>query len=107
VFCSDIANNGSDCFSTAGLNVYNVFNFPQPFPFWHISWEENSSAQGIFSTDGGAPDSGSGYVFPSIEIASLTSVPETPAWAMMIIGFAALGFAALRRERRRAELRAA
>jgi hypothetical protein len=96
-FCSDIANNGSDCFHTAGLNVDNIFHSPpQPVPTWHISWEENSSAQGIFATDGEAQDSGSGFVFPSIEIASL-AVPEPPAWAMMIIGLAGLGFAANRR----------
>ena len=72
------------------------FSPPQPVPTWHISWEENSSAQGIFATDGEAQDSGSGFVFPSIEIASL-AVPEPPAWAMMIIGLAGLGFAANRR----------
>ena len=50
-FCSDISNNGSDCFNTAGLNVDNIFHSPpQPFPISHISWEENSSAQGIFAT---------------------------------------------------------
>ena len=102
-FCSDISNNGSDCFSTAGLNVYNIdHGGPQPFPLWHISWEENSSAQGIFSTDGSAP----GNVFPVIEIAS-AAVPEPPVWAMMIVGFAGLGFAAHRRQRRAAHVRAA
>ena len=101
-FCSDIANNGSDCFNTAGLNVDNIFHGPdQPSPFWHISWEENSSAQGIFATDGEAQDSGSGFVFPSIEIASL-AVPEPPVWSMMIIGFAGLGFAANRGRRHNA-----
>jgi hypothetical protein len=92
-FCSDISNNGSDCFNTAGLNVDNVFHGPpQPFPISHISWEENSSAQGIFSTVL-TPQDG---VFPSIEIASLAAVPEPPVWAMMIVGFAGCGFAALR-----------
>jgi hypothetical protein len=101
-FCSDISNNGSDCFSTAGLNVDNRLEGPdQPFPFWHISWEENSSAEGIFSTDGGAPDNpnGPGFVFPVVEVASLAA-PEPPAWAMMIVGFAGLGFVAHRRRRR-------
>ena len=99
-FCSDIANNGSDCFKTAGLNVDNIFHSPpQPVPTWHISWEENSSAEGIFSTDGEAQDSGSGFVFPAIEIASLAAVPEPPVWAMMIVGLAGCGFAANRRRR--------
>jgi hypothetical protein len=109
-FCSDISNNGSDCFSTAGLNVDNIFHSPpQPVPSWHISWEENSSAEGIFSTDGEAEENptGSGFVFPAIEIASLAAVPEPPAWAMMIIGFAACGFAANRRRRHHTKLRAA
>jgi hypothetical protein len=107
-FCSDISNNGSDCFSTAGLNVDNIFHSPpQPVPAWHISWEENSSAEGIFATDGEAQDSGSGFVFPSIEIASLAAVPEPPVWAMMIIGFAGCGFAALRARRHKTKLRSA
>jgi hypothetical protein len=104
-FCSDISNNGSDCFSTAGLNVDNIFHGPdQPSPFWHVSWEENSSAQGIFATDGEAQDSptGSGFVFPSIEIASFAAVPEPPVWAMMIIGLAGCGFAVNRRRRHNA-----
>jgi hypothetical protein len=101
-FCSDAANNGADCFPTAGLDVGNNFHGgPQPFPAWHIAWEEISSAEGIFSTDGGAPDNpnGPGFIFPSIEIASL-AVPEPPVWALAIIGFAGLGFADLRRRRR-------
>jgi MYXO-CTERM domain-containing protein len=69
---------------------------------WHIAWEEISSAEGIFSTDGQ-----DGEIFPSIKIASLTSVPKPPAWAMMIVGFAGFGFAALRRRRRAAHVRAA
>jgi hypothetical protein len=109
-FCSDISNNGSDCFSTAGLNVDNIFHSPpQPVPFWHISWEENSSAEGIFSTDGeaqGSP-SGSGFVFPAIAVASLAAAPEPPVWAMMISGFAGCGFAALRARRHKAKLRPA
>jgi PEP-CTERM motif len=77
----------------------------QPFPYWHISWEENSSAIGKYSTDGGAPDNpnGPGYEFPVVEL----TVPEPSAWAMMFIGFAGLGFAAHRRQRRKAELPAA
>ena len=97
-FCSNISNNGSDCFDTAGLNVDNIFHSPpQPFPIWRISWEENSSAEGIFATVGGAPNG----VFPSIEIASLAATPEEPVWAMMIVGFAGCGFVALRARRRR------
>jgi hypothetical protein len=91
-FCSAIANNGSDCFSTAGLNI-NDMKPDQAPAIWHIAWEEISSAEGIFSTDGQG-----GQIFPSIEIASL-AVPEPPAWAMMIIGLAGLGFAANRRRR--------
>ena len=103
-FCSDISNNGADCFSTAGLNVYNIdHGGPQPFPFWHISWEENSSAEGVFSTDGGAP----GDVFPVMEVASLTSVPEMSAWAMMIFGFAGLGLTALWRHRHKPKVQPA
>ena len=93
-FCSDIANNGSDCFPTAGLNVSDMKPDQAP-PIWHIAWEENSSAEGIFSTDGQG-----GQIFPSIEIASL-AVPEPPVWATMILGFAGLGFAAQRRQRQR------
>jgi hypothetical protein len=109
-FCSDISNNGSDCFSTAGLNIDNIFHSPpQPVPSWHISWEENSSAEGIFSTDGEAQASptGSGFVFPAIAVAALAAVPESPVWAMMIIGLAGCGFAANRRRRRHAKLGAA
>ncbi len=105
-FCSDIANNGSDCFKTAGLNVDNILEGPdQGSPYYHISWEEKSSAIGKYSTDGGAPDNpnGPGYEFPVIEL----TVPEPPAWAMMIIGFAGLGFAAHRRQRHGPKLRTA
>jgi hypothetical protein len=109
-FCSDATNNGADCFPTAGLDVGNNFNGgPQPFPFWHIAWQEISSAEGIFSTDGGAPDNpnGPGFIFPSIEIASASGVPEPSTWAMMIVGFAGLGFAALPRRRHKGNFRAA
>ena len=94
-FCSDIANNGADCFPTAGLNVYNLQRGDQLPPTWYIAWVENSSAEGTFSTDaatGFSPD-------PAIELAAIAA-PEPPAWAMMIIGFAGLGFAAHRRQRR-------
>jgi hypothetical protein len=100
-FCSDIANNGSDGFSTAGLNV-DVIYHGQGLPVSRISWEENSSAEGIFSTVNTAQDG----VFPSVEIASL-AVLEPPVWAIMIIGFAGLGFAAHRRQTRAAHVRAA
>jgi PEP-CTERM motif len=99
-FCSAIANNGSDCFSTAGLNVNDVKPDQAP-AIWHIAWEEKSSAEGTFSTNGQG-----GQIFPPIEIASL-AVPEPSVWAMMIIGFAGLGFAAHRRQRRAADVRAA
>ena len=108
-FCSDIANNGSDCFKTAGLNVDNRLEGPdQGVPSYHISWEENSSAEGKYSTDGGAPDNpnGPGFIFPSIEVAAIAA-PETPAWTMMIIGFAGLGLAAHRRRRHSAKPRTA
>jgi PEP-CTERM motif len=66
------------------------------------AWEENSSAQGIFSTDGGGA-----FPIPSIEIASRAAAPEPSVWAMMILGFAGCGFAALRRRRHEAKLRPA
>jgi hypothetical protein len=101
-FCSDISNNGSDCFNMAGLNVDNVFHGPpQPFPISHISWEENSSAEGIFSTVSEPQDG----VFPSIEIASLAAAPVPPVWGMMIVGFAGCGFVALRGRRHETKLR--
>ena len=89
-FCSAIANNGSDCFSTAGLNVNDVKPDQAP-AIWHIALEENSPAEGMFSTNGQG-----GQIFPSIEIASLAA-PEPSVWPMIIIGFAGLGFAAHRR----------
>jgi hypothetical protein len=100
-FCSDIANDGSDCFNTAGLNVYNIYHGLGP-PAWHVSWEEDSSAVGIFSTDGEgfSPN-------PSVEIASRAAAPEAPVWAMMIVGFAGCGFLALRARRHKAKLRPA
>ena len=100
-FCSDISNNGSDCFSTAGLNVYNT-DHGIGTQAWHISWEENSSAEGIFSTDGGGT-----FPVPSIEIASRAAAPEPAVWTMMILGFAGCGFAALRRRRHKTKLQPA
>jgi len=107
-FCSDITGDGADCFSVpggaggAGLDVYNLdHGLPMPVT-WYIAWVEDSGAEATFLTDaatGFSPD-------PAIEIASL-AVPEPSAWAMMIVGFAGLGFAALRRQRRKAELPAA
>jgi hypothetical protein len=102
-FCNDITNGGADCFPTAGLDIYNLDSSgAQPFPFWHLYWDEMKSAQGIFSTNGG----GLSPPAPCIQIASL-AVPEPPVWAMMIIGFAGLGFAAHRRQRRVAHVRVA
>jgi hypothetical protein len=97
-FCSNIANDGADCFNTAGLNVDINFH-GLGVPVSRISWEENSSAEGIFATVSGAQDG----VFPSIEIASLAA-PEPPVWAMMIVGFAGCGFTALRGRRHKAKL---
>jgi hypothetical protein len=94
-FCSDIAGDGEDCFPGAGLDVYNLERVAEMPPTWYIAWVENSGAEATFLTDaatGFSPD-------PAIEIASL-AVPEPSAWAMMIIGFAGLGFAARRRQRR-------
>ena len=91
-FCSDISNGGADCFPGAGLDVYNLDHGPPSPVTWFIAWVENSGAEATFLTDGTgfSPD-------PPIEIASLAAVPEPPVWAMMIIGFAGLGFAANRR----------
>ncbi|HEX9168856.1 MAG TPA: hypothetical protein VF886_08015 [Roseiarcus sp.] len=99
-FCSDISGGGADCFPVAGLDVYNLDHGGSMPPFWFIGWVEKSGAEATFLTDNGgfSPD-------PAIEIASLTTVPETPAWAMMIIGFAGFGFVALRRQRHVAKLR--
>jgi hypothetical protein len=103
-FCSDIAGDGEDCFHSpgAGLDVYNLdHGLPMP-PTWYIAWVENSHAEATFLTDaatGFSPD-------PSIELAAIAA-PEPPAWAMMIVGFAGLGFAAHRRRRRAARVRAA
>jgi hypothetical protein len=53
-FCNDITNGGPDCFPTAGLDIDNLESSgAQPFPYWHLYWDESSSAQGIFSTNGG------------------------------------------------------
>src|SRR5271170_4179369 len=95
-FCSAIANNGSDCFSAAGLNV-NDMKPDQAPAIWHIAWEEISSAEGIFSTNGQG-----GQIFPSIEIAS-AAAPEPSTWAMMLVGFAGLVFAAHRRQSNKAK----
>jgi len=100
-FCNDIRNGGADCFPTAGLDIYNSDVGDQPIPYWHIYWNEVSSAEGIFSTNNGGLNP-----IPAIEIASL-AVPEPSAWAMMIIGFAGLGFAARRRQRHSAKPRTA
>lgn len=94
-FCSDIAGDGEDCFPGAGLDVYNLDHGGAMPPTWYIAWVENSGAESTFVTDaatGFSPD-------PAIEIATL-AVPEPSAWAMMIVGFAGLGFAAHRRQRR-------
>jgi hypothetical protein len=102
-FCSDIAGDGEDCFHSpgAGLDVYNLdHGLPMPVT-WYIAWVENSGAEATFLTDetGFSPD-------PAIELAAIAA-PEPPAWAMMIVGFAGLGFAAHRRRRRAARVRAA
>ncbi len=101
-FCSDIAGDGADCFPGAGLDVYNLDHGGAMPVTWFIAWVENSGAESTFLTDGGgfSPD-------PAIEIASMAGVPEPPAWAMMMIGFAGFGFAALRRQRLKAKPRTA
>jgi len=96
-FCNDVTNGGADCFPTAGLDIYNKDVGDQPFPFWHLYWNEIASAEGIFSTNGGGLNP-----IPAIEIASMAGVPEPPAWAMMIIGFVGLGLVARRRRMRKA-----
>jgi hypothetical protein len=101
-FCSDIAGDGEDCFPGAGLDVYNLERVAEMPPTWYIAWVEDSDAEATFLTDaatGFSPD-------PAIELAALAA-PEPPVWAMMIIGFAGLGFAAHRRQRRAATVRVA
>lgn len=97
-FCSDIAGDGADCFPVAGLDVYNLDHGGAMPPTWYIAWVEKSGAESTFLTDGTgfSPD-------PAIAL----TVPEPSGWAMMIIGFAGLGFAAHRRQRHAADVPAA
>jgi hypothetical protein len=97
-FCNAIAGGGANCFTTGGLDVYNLDN--GPVPFWFIGWYKKLNSEATFLTDdnGFSPD-------PAIEIASVAA-PEPPVWAMMIVGFAGLGFAAHRRQRHAARVRA-
>jgi PEP-CTERM motif len=41
---------------------------------------------------------GSSFVFPGVNLSLTTAVPEPSTWAMMILGFAGLGFMACRRK---------
>ncbi len=97
-FCSDISNNGSDCFQHGRAECRQYLSRAgSAIPILacqlgrRIRQRRGSSRlTAKLKIVRPAPD----LYFPSIEIASFAAVPEPPVWAMMITsGLAGCGFA--------------
>jgi hypothetical protein len=71
------------------------------------SLDETGAAQDLTSTFNGLFDFSTGTSLPTIQVTSdADAVPEPSTWAMMLLGFAGLGFASMRKGRRDARLAA-
>jgi PEP-CTERM motif len=82
-----LADNGTSMYAIAGTTVYSV----------NLSNGDLTSVGNYGALDGGALGDAYGAAFVN---ESVSAVPEPSTWAMMLIGFATVGFGAYRRTAR-------
>ena len=92
---------GGDAFATpAYLNTASAGQ-PGSFSGWmleNFSFTANASSEVLSFLAVGTP-AGNLPPFALLDGVSLTAVPEPSTWAMMLVGFGGLGYAAFRRRR--------
>jgi hypothetical protein len=88
--------DGTLAFSIPDLNSITTFSGPN-----NIMYFFTDDFQSL-ATHPTQPEAGSGFI-ESIQVTVPSAVPEPSTWAMMLLGFAGLGFA-FKQSRRRASL---
>ena len=101
--CPDFFNGFAFSFSS-GVDITNVTTDPTSAPdFRPVAGGLTFTPTGIFvNVVGEAPDAGHELILDVTTKGSMTTVPEPSTWAMMLLGFAGLGFAGWRRTAARA-----
>ena len=92
---------GGDAFSTLTYLNSASAGAPGSFSGWStasFTFTANASSELLSFLSVGTP-AGNVPPFALLDGVSLTAVPEPSTWAMMFVGFAGLGYAALRRRR--------
>jgi hypothetical protein len=92
---------GSDAFATTPYPNANGAGTPGSFSGWmleNFTFTANSTSELLSFLAVGTP-SGNLPPFALLDGVSLTAVPEPSTWAMMLVGFGGLGYAAFRRRR--------
>jgi hypothetical protein len=92
---------GSDTFATAPYSNTNGAGTPGSFSGWMVENLEftASGPSELLSFMAVGTPSGNLPPFALLDGVSLTAVPEPSTWAMMLVGFGGLGYAAYRRRR--------
>jgi hypothetical protein len=94
--------------NTGGFTYDNVFTAGDPvFDINGILFQTSGNPGGYWNLWGNGPgsytlyasDSAGGYPVQESGTLSVTSVPEASTWAMMLVGFAGLGFVGYRRQK--------
>jgi hypothetical protein len=92
---------GGDPFATTPYPNSNGAGTPGSFSGWlpvNLTFTANSTSELLSFLAVGTP-SGNLPPFALLDGVSLTAVPEPSTWAMMLLGFGGLGYAAYRRRR--------
>jgi hypothetical protein len=89
--------------ATVTLSTGDSFIITPTFPDQFIGFTSTTPITSV-TIDYPASFGAAGY---ALDITSVTTVPETSTWAMMLVGFAGLGFAGYRRSKKNSAVRAA
>jgi hypothetical protein len=108
---------GSNCWHDGAVQAYDAISqtvATQIGDFYQVSFNLNGGSTGVYSslsTNGDVTDSGGNgidvLVYAQAGLPVAGSVPEPSTWAMLLLGFAGVGFMAYRRKQNRPSLRLA
>lgn len=106
-YAVDIQKAGASEFSSLAGDAIVTSEFSSSSPIWALSY--NGDALGTFDVTqvGTLPNQSEDGIFVTAERVRLVGTPEPSTWAMMLVGFAGLGFAAYRRTRKTVAVAAA
>jgi PEP-CTERM motif len=93
---------GGDAFGTSTYHNTASASDPGSFSGWMnatFTFKADATSEVLSFLAVGTPAGGNVPPFALLDGVSLTAVPEPSTWAMMFVGFAGLGYAALRRRR--------